>query len=61
MRARAIHYGLDRAMRITEGQAREGGMTNQKNLHTVFEAVVGAIYKDMSYEQAKNFVIKNRD
>jgi len=54
---RAIHYGLDNAMRITDGQDKEGGRVNEKNLHTVFEAVVGAIYRDQGYEHAKRFVL----
>ena len=55
---RAVHYGLDKAMRITDGQAKEGGRANQKNQHTLYEAVVGAIYKDKDLESAKNFVLE---
>ena len=55
---RTVHYGLDEAMRITDGQVKIGGRTNQTNLHTVFEAVVGAIYRDQNYECAKNFVLR---
>ena len=57
---RAIYYGLDEAMRITDGQVKIGGRTNQTNLHTVYEAIVGAIYRDKDYEHAKNFILKNR-
>ena len=49
---RATHYGLDCAMRITEGQVKEGGRVNEKNLHTVYETVVGALYRDCGYELA---------
>jgi ribonuclease-3 len=57
--ARAVYYGLDDAMRITEGEEKNGGRTNQKNLHTVFEAVIGAIYMDKGIESAKDFVLKS--
>lgn len=55
---RASYYGLDEAMRITDGQVKIGGRTNPTNLHTVFEAIVGAIYKDKDLESAKNFVLE---
>jgi ribonuclease-3 len=55
----AIYYGLDEAMRITEGQAKEGGRANPTNLYTVYEAIVGAIYRDKDYECAKYFVQKS--
>ncbi|MBT3284289.1 hypothetical protein HN807_06065 [Candidatus Bathyarchaeota archaeon] len=55
---RAVHYCLDHALRITEGQVKEGGRANQTNLHTVFEAVVGAVYRDKDYEYAKDFVLR---
>ncbi len=43
---------------VTEGQVNIGGRANQKNLHTVFEAVIGAIYRDKDYESAKDFVLR---
>jgi ribonuclease-3 len=56
---RAVYYGLDFTMIMTKGEEKKGGRTNQTNLHTVFEAIVGAIYKDMNYENAKNFILKS--
>ena len=53
----AIKYGLDESMIITDGQVKIGGRCNQKNLHTVFEAIVGAIFKDQGFEAAEKFVL----
>jgi len=53
----AIKYGLDESMIITDGQVKIGGRSNQKNLHTVFEAIVGAIFKDQGFEAAEKFVL----
>ena len=55
----AKKLGLDNALIIPEHRVKQGGRTNQKNLHTVYEAVVGAIYRDKGYESAKNFVLRN--
>jgi ribonuclease-3 len=55
----AKKLGLDNALIIPEHRVNEGGRTNQKNLHTVYEAVVGAIYRDKDFKQAKNFVLKS--
>jgi len=54
---RALKYRLNEAMLLTDGQVREGGRSNEKNLHTVFEAIVGAIYMDKNFEKAKEFVL----
>ena len=55
----AKKLGLDKALIIPEHQVKEGGRKNQKNLHTVYEAVVGAIYRDRDYEHAKDFILEN--
>lgn len=52
----AVEYKLDKALVLPEGQVKIRGRSNQKNLHTVFEAIVGAIYKDQGYETAKRFI-----
>ena len=49
-------YCLDEALIMPLGQEKEGGRSSIRNLHTVFEAVVGAIYRDQGYEKAKDFV-----
>jgi len=53
----AVKYKLDMAMILPESQEKIGGRINQRNLHTVFEAIVGAIYKDQGFEAASEFVI----
>ena len=50
--------GLDEAFYITEGEEKQSGRKNQKNLHTVYEALIGAIYLDQGYEQTKGFIQK---
>ena len=51
--------GLDNALIIPEHRVKERGRTNLKNLHTVFEAIVGAIYRDKDFEEAKDFVLES--
>ncbi len=53
----SVKYGLDKALILPEGQENIDGRTNKRNLHTVFEAVVGAIYKDLGFETAKKFIL----
>jgi len=52
----AMDLGLDNALIMPEHQVKEGGRRNQENLHTVFEAIVGAIYRDQGYEPARDFI-----
>lgn len=52
----AVELGLDNALIIPEHRVKEGGRSNQGNLHTVFEAIVGAIYRDGGYKLAKDFI-----
>lgn len=52
-------YCLDKALIMPQGQEKEGGRSSTRNLHTVFEAVVGAVYRDQGYEKARNFVINS--
>jgi len=51
-------YGLDEALILPEGQENMGGRVNPKNLHTVFEALVGAIYRDQGFDAASRYVMK---
>ena len=53
----AVKLRLDKALIMPEGQVKEGGRANERNLHTVFEAIVGAIFKDQGFEVAERFVI----
>lgn len=53
----AFGFKLDKFLILPEGQENIGGRTNLRNLHTVFEAIVGAIYMDQGFEIARRFVI----
>ena len=53
----AVKFRLDIALIMPEGQVKDGGRANEKNLHTVFEAIVGAIFKDQEFEAAERFVL----
>lgn len=57
----ARNRGLDDAMFLPKGQEKEGGRKNQKNLHTVFEAVVGAVLLDQGFKRAKEYVLEQID
>jgi len=54
----AERHGLNNSLIMTRGEEKKGGRINQKNLHTVFEATVGAIYLDQEFCEAKVFVKK---
>jgi len=53
----ARRLGLDRALKMPEGQERQGGRDNLSNLHTVYEAVVGAVYLDQGIDEVKKFLL----
>jgi hypothetical protein len=53
----AVKFRLDEALILPEGQEKIGGRTNERNLHTVFEAVVGALFRDQGFDGAKRFVL----
>ncbi len=44
---------------LSRGEAKGNGRARQIILANVFEAVIGAIYKDQGYEAAKKFINKN--
>ena len=53
----AIKYRLDRGLIMPERQVKEGGRVSVNNLHTVFEAIVGAIFKDQGFKVAEDFIV----
>lgn len=55
----AKDFSLDEALILPKGQEKMGGRSNLGTLHTVFEAVVGAIYRDQGYEIARDFVMNS--
>ena len=52
-------HSLDNALIMTGGEEKEGGRCNQKNLATVFEAIVGALYLDQGFDVASRYIIKH--
>ena len=52
-------YCLDEALILPQGQENISGRRSIGNLHTVFEAVVGAVYRDQGYEMAQDFVMNS--
>lgn len=48
--------GLGDWLVMGKGEALAGGDTRSSNLADAFEAIVGAVYVDRGYEQAKSFV-----
>ena len=53
----ALKIGLDQVIKISHGEEKLGGKTNKRNLENALEALVGAIYLDSDYENAKKFVL----
>lgn len=53
----ASRLDLGRFVRMSEGEARQGGTHRRRLLADVFEAVVGAIYLDAGLEAVRRFVI----
>jgi ribonuclease-3 len=54
----ALDINLDQVLQLSFGEEKLGGKSNKRNLENTLEALVGAIYLDSNYEQAKNFVLK---
>lgn len=53
----AVKFRLGEALILPEGQEKIGGRTNERNLHPLIEAVVGAVYRDQGFEVAERFVL----
>jgi len=50
--------GLGKFIRFSSGEKKSGGATRPSNLGNVVEAVVGAIFLDQGYPEAKAFFIR---
>ena len=44
-------------MQISKGEKNLGGQTNKRNLENALEALIGAIYLDSNYDEAKKFIM----
>lgn len=54
----ALEIGLDEVLQISRGEKNLGGKTNKRNLENSLEALIGAIYLDSNYDEAKNFIMR---
>ena len=54
----ALLIGLTEVLQISNGERKLGGKTNKRNLENALEALIGAIYLDSNYAEAKAFIIK---
>jgi ribonuclease-3 len=55
-----VARGLDvnEYLLLSRGESKDTGRARQYILANALEAIIGAIYMDQGYEQAKNFIIK---
>ena len=49
---------LNKYIKVGHGEQKAGGQSRKVIMADVFEAVIGAIYLDLGYEQAKQFIDK---
>jgi ribonuclease-3 len=54
----ALLIGLEEVLQISSGERKLGGKLNKRNLENSLEALIGAIYLDSNYLEAKNFILK---
>lgn len=54
----ALIIGLEEVLQISSGERKLGGKTNKRNLENALEALIGAIYLDSNFDEARNFVLK---
>lgn len=57
--ATAKRLGMDDYLLLSKGESRSTGRARSYILANTFEAVVGAIYSDLGYEQARKFIAKS--
>jgi ribonuclease-3 len=54
----ALKIKLDEALQLSAGEKKLGGASNKRNLENALEALIGAIYLDSNFENARNFIMK---
>jgi ribonuclease-3 len=54
----ALKVGLAEVLQISKGEKNLGGKSNKRNLENALEALIGAIYLDSNYDEAKKFIMK---
>jgi len=50
---------LDQLLLLGRGEEEQNGRNNVKNLHTAYEAMLGAIYKDKGIDAVKEYIINS--
>src|SRR3989344_3230956 len=55
----AINLGMGDYLLLSKGESKDTGRARQYILANALEALIGAIYIDQDYEQARNFIEKN--
>lgn len=55
----AVMWGMNDYLLLSKGEAKDVGKARQYILANTFEAVIGAIYLDMGYEAAQDFIAKS--
>lgn len=54
----ALDVEINEVLRVSSGEENLGGKTNKRNLENALEALIGAIYIDSNFEEAKKFIFK---
>jgi len=57
LEAKKLH--LDQLLQLDKGEEKQKGRENVKNLHTAYEALLGAIYRDQDIEVLKEYIIED--
>lgn len=54
----ALKIELNEVIQLGYGEEKLGGKNNKRNLENALEAIIGAIYLDSNYDNAKKFVLQ---
>ena len=57
--AEAKNIGMEEYLKVSRGESKNSGKARDLILANTFEALLGAIYLDLGYDTAKNFVEKH--
>lgn len=55
----ALRLGFSQAIQLSRGESIAGGQDNPYILANAFEAMVGALYLDQGFDEAKKFILKH--
>jgi ribonuclease III len=54
----ALTIQLNDVIQLSSGEKKLGGQTNKRNLENALEALIGAIYLDSNFDEARNFIMR---